>query len=154
MKTCLFVSLVFALSAAVNAADDSNPNIIIIMADDMGYSDIGSYGGEIETPHLDRLAEGGMKFSNFYNSGRCCPTRASLMTGLHPHETGIGWMTNPPDTQKMDHGPEFPSYRGYLNRDCVTMAEVLKDNGYATLMSGKWHLGMAEKSPLAHAAWV
>ncbi len=127
----------------VSAFAETSPNVIVILADDMGFSDIGPYGGEIETPHLDRLAQGGIKFSRFYNSGRCCPTRASLMTGLHPHQTGIGWMTNPPNTSKMDHGPDFPSYRGYLNQNCVTLAEVLKGNGYATLMSGKWHLGMA-----------
>lgn len=128
------------MAIALHAAD--RPNVVIILADDMGFSDIGAYGGEIETPHLDRLAEDGMRFSRFYNSARCCPTRASLMTGLHPHQTGIGWMTNPPETFKYDHGSDFPSYRGHLNRDCVTMAEVLKENGYATILAGKWHLGM------------
>lgn len=144
MKNLLNALFIFLLAASAFA--ESNPNVIVILADDMGFSDIAPYGGEIETPHLDRLAEGGMKFSRFYNSGRCCPTRASLMTGLHPHQTGIGWMTNSPGAAKMDHGPEFPSYRGYLNRNCATLAEVLKDNGYATLMAGKWHLGMAEES--------
>ena len=137
---CLFSCMV-ALPLAL-AADD-RPNIIIILADDMGYSDIGCYGGEIETPRLDKLAADGIRFTRFYNSGRCCPTRASLMTGLHPHETGIGWRTNPPDSSKMVHGEDYPNYRGFLNRECVTIAEVLKPAGYATLMTGKWHLGMA-----------
>ena len=108
------------------------PNIVIIMADDMGFSDIGSYGGEISTPHLDALAAGGLRFRQFYNAGRCCPTRASLLTGLYSHQAGVGHMVG-------DLGS--PSYQGHLNDSCVTIAEVLKDAGYATLMSGKWHVG-------------
>lgn len=134
--------LLLAVLAGIQYLQAEKPNVIVILADDMGFSDIGAYGGEIDTPNLDKLAAGGMKFSRFYNSARCCPTRASLMTGLHPHQAGIGWMTNPPETFKYDHGPEFPSYRGHLHRNCVTMAEVLKDTGYATFLSGKWHLGM------------
>ena len=74
------------------AAADERPNIVLIMADDMGYSDIGCYGGEVQTPTLNRLAEGGLRFTQFYNTGRCCPTRASLLTGLYPHQAGVGWM--------------------------------------------------------------
>ncbi len=107
------------------------PNILLIMADDMGYSDMGSFGGEISTPNLDRLAEGGIKFTQFYNAARCCPTRASLLTGLYPHQAGIGGMTN-------DRG--VPAYRGDLNKQCVTIAETLKESGYQTFMSGKWHV--------------
>lgn len=107
------------------------PNILIIMADDMGYSDMGSFGGEIATPNLDRLAEEGIKFTQFYNAARCCPTRASLLTGLYPHQAGIGGMTN-------DRG--LPAYRGDLSNQCVTIAEVLKNSGYQTFMSGKWHV--------------
>jgi len=108
------------------------PNIVLIMADDMGFSDIGCYGGEINTPNLDRLAADGMRFTQFYNAGRCCPTRASLLTGLYPHQAGIGHMVG-------DKG--YPAYKGYLNDQCVTIGEALKLGGYRTLMSGKWHVG-------------
>ena len=111
---------------------DSRPNIVVIMADDMGFSDIGSYGGEIATPNLDALAAGGLRFRQFYNAARCCPTRASLLTGLYSHQAGVGHMVG-------DYG--HPSYQGHLNDQCVTIAEVLGDVGYTTLMSGKWHVG-------------
>ena len=113
------------------AASASRPNIIIIMADDVGYSDIGCYGGEIATPNLDALAAGGVRFTQFYNMARCCPTRASLLTGLYPHQAGIGHMMS-------DDG--FDGYRGDLNRRSVTIAEVLKPAGYRTYATGKWHV--------------
>ena len=113
-------------------AGRKRPNIVLIMADDMGFSDIGCYGGEIRTPHLDKLAAEGMRFTRFYNAARCCPTRASLLTGLYPHQAGMGGMVN-------GRGPG--PYQGYLNDRCVTLAEVLKSAGYRTLMSGKWHVG-------------
>ncbi|MHB1036108.1 MAG: arylsulfatase [Pirellulales bacterium] len=122
-----------AEAARTKAARPSRPNIVLIMADDMGYSDLGCYGSEIRTPNLDRLAAGGLRFTQFYNTARCCPTRASLLTGLYPHQAGIGHMVNP--------RPRFPAYQGFLNDRCVTIAEVLAPSGYCTLMSGKWHVG-------------
>ena len=120
----------------------AKPNIVIVMADDMGYSDIGCYGGEIRTPNLDRLAANGLRFTQFYNAGRCCPTRASLLTGLYAHQAGIGHMTSENEQLRFDLG--YPGYRGYLNRSCVTIAEALKPAGYKTLMTGKWHVGTFE----------
>jgi arylsulfatase A-like enzyme len=117
---------------SVGQASKGRPNIVLIMADDMGFSDIGCYGGEVNTPNLDRLAAGGLRFTQFYNAARCCPTRASLMTGLYPHQAGIGHMVG-------DKG--YPAYQGYLNERCVTIAEALKLGGYRTMMSGKWHVG-------------
>jgi arylsulfatase A-like enzyme len=115
-----------------NVHDQKRPNIILIMSDDMGYSDIGCYGSEIETPNLDALAANGLRYTSFYNQARSCPTRASLMTGLYPHQAGMGWMS------AVDH--HLPGYQGQLNESCVTIAQVLKSSGYSTYMSGKWHL--------------
>ncbi|NNC87469.1 MAG: arylsulfatase [Akkermansiaceae bacterium] len=124
--------LILFASCILNAASAaSRPNIIIIMSDDMGFSDIGCYGGEIKTPNLDRLAKNGVRFSQFYNTGRCCPTRASLLTGLYAHQAGVGHMMG-------DYG--LPQYQGDLNRKCVTIAEALKPAGYRSYMSGKWHV--------------
>ena len=120
------------------ATGDKLPNILIIMVDDMGYSDLGCYGGEIQTPHLDALAADGLRFSAFYNTGRCCPTRASLLTGLYPHQTGVG---------KMTFEENMPGYRGFLQPHCVTIAEVLRDHGYDTGMVGKWHLSQTKMGP-------
>jgi arylsulfatase len=123
---CLFVSSI------ARAADRPKPNIIVILVDDMGFSDIGCFGSEIPTPHLDALAADGLRFTQFYNTGRCCPTRAALLTGLYSHQAGVGHMVE-------DRGQ--PGYRGRLNDSCVTFAEVLGPAGYFTAMSGKWHVG-------------
>ena len=119
------------------------PNILLIMVDDMGFSDLGCYGGEIKTPHIDALATNGVRFSQFTNGARCCPTRASLLTGLYPHQTGIGHMTNSP-TKQRPLKPE--AYQGFLNDRCATLGELLRPAGYRTLMTGKWHLGIHDQS--------
>jgi arylsulfatase len=134
-----------------NAAAAERPNILIILADDLGYSDIGCYGGEIETPNLDRLAKNGLRFSRFYNAGRSCPTRASLLTGLYPHQAGVGRMT-------FDEGEDAPGYRGTMTHNGVTIAEALKDAGYQTSMVGKWHVAETPLRPdqrqwLAHQVY-
>lgn len=118
-------------------------NVIIFLADDLGYSDIGGYGGEIRTPNLDRLANNGVKLSNFHNTPRCSPSRASLLTGIHPHQTGIGILTG-------NNGSEG-GYTGNLNNKCATIAEVLKSNGYITAITGKWHLTNSPNKP--NGAW-
>lgn len=120
------------VAASSGTGQKSRPNIILILADDMGYSDIGCYGSEIRTPNLNRLASQGIRMTRFYNASRSCPTRASLLTGLYQHQAGVGDMVK-------DLG--YPSYQGYLNNQCVTIAEALKLNGYNTYMSGKWHVG-------------
>lgn len=107
------------------------PNIILILNDDMGYSDIGCYGGEVKTPNLNRLADGGLRYTQFYNTARCCPSRASLLTGLHPHQANVGLMMR---------NDGVDGYLGDLSHNAVTIAEVLGNNGYATYMSGKWHI--------------
>ena len=112
--------------------EDSRPNVVLMMADDMGFSDIGCYGGEIDTPNLNRLAANGVRFTQFYNTARCCPTRASLMTGLYAHQADMGWMT----IRDLGHD----GYHGQLNYRCVTIAEVLRMAGYGTYMAGKWHV--------------
>lgn len=129
----LFALAFLLIFTACNAGKQKNaqPNIILIMSDDMGYSDIGCYGGVINTPVLDGLASNGLRFTQFYNTARCCPTRASLITGLYQHQAGVGHMMN-------DRGTD--AYRGDLSKNAVTIAEVLKQAGYSTYMSGKWHV--------------
>lgn len=141
---CLVLLVMTGHCAAYTSPEAQRPNIIVIMTDDMGFSDLGCYGSEIETPNLDSLAKQGLRFTQFYNTGRCCPTRASLLTGLYAHQAGVGAMMS-------DAGPENPGYRGRLMARCVTIAEVLGPAGYRTIQTGKWHVGDKERSwwPLA-----
>ena len=133
INSMLRLSVLFAATAGICCAETKSerPNILVILSDDMGFSDLGCYGGEIQTPQLDSLAANGVRFTQFYNTARCCPTRAALLTGLYPHQAGVGHMMN-------DNGHD--GYRGELNRQCVTIAEVLGAAGYRTYMCGKWHV--------------
>ena len=142
LRKVLFLTVLVLLKNFSNAQQTTSekPNIIVILADDMGFSDLGSFGSEINTPNLDKLAAEGLKITQFYNSGRCCPSRAALLTGLYPHQAGIGDMIQ-------DKGS--PAYQGYLSKQSVTIAELLKTAGYHTIVSGKWHVGQVE-SALAH----
>ena len=130
---CLALTVLLTACGKQPDADSKlpSPNIILIMGDDMGYSDIGCYGGEINTPVLDQLAANGLRFTQFYNGARCCPTRASLLTGLYPQQAGVGHMDG-------DRGT--PAFKGDLSKQAVTIAEALKGAGYSTYMSGKWHV--------------
>jgi len=127
-----FLAVVATILALPSALVGAQPNIVVILVDDMGFSDLGCYGSEIPTPNLDALAANGVRFTQFYNTARCCPTRAALLTGLYSHQAGVGHMTN-------DGGQ--PGYIGHLNDSCVTIAEALKPAGYFTAMTGKWHVG-------------
>ena len=132
----LFLLSLFSFVCGSTYADD-RPNVLIILADDLGFSDLGCYGSEIPTPNLDKIAENGTRFRSFYTSARCCPSRASLITGLHPHQAGIGNFAF--DTPRPNMGPAFT---GHLLPNCVTLAEILGDEGYSTWMVGKWHMGI------------
>ena len=145
MKSFSYLSLtigfliLFSCRETPNAAlqNKQKPNIVLIMSDDMGFSDLGCYGGEVQTPNLDELAKNGIRYSQFYNAARCCPTRASLLTGVYPHQAGMGWMTNA--------NLGTPQYQGDLKKNTPTIAEILKKTGYMTYMTGKWHLSSTRK---------
>jgi arylsulfatase A-like enzyme len=140
----LFIVVLFGCSP--KQKDDNNdlnrPNILLILVDDLGFSDLGCYGSEIKTPSLDKLADQGVIFTDFYVSSLCAPTRAMLLTGVDNHQNGLGTM--PPGHTANQY--LMPGYEGSLNDRVVTIAEVLRKNGYHTFMSGKWHLGHHEES--------
>jgi arylsulfatase A-like enzyme len=139
-KTFITLNLLLAatiLGNAQNTATSSKPNVILIMVDDMGYSDLGNYGSEIKTPNLDRLAKEGTRLREFYNNSICAPTRASLLTGQYQHKAGVGYF---------DVNLGLPAYQGYLNKESLTLGEVFRSGGYSTLLSGKWHVGSEDES--------
>ena len=131
ISALILAFLAWSSKAGILTIKQKRPNIIVILADDLGFSDIGCYGGEINTPNLNYLADNGIRYTQFYNTSRCCPTRASLLTGLYNQQAGIGKMTDAEDE---------PGYLGHLSENAVTLAEVLKTAGYNTAMTGKWHV--------------
>jgi arylsulfatase len=136
LTSLLLQSPSFAEATAGKSAsslEPSKPNLLYILADDLGFSDLGCFGGEIDTPVLDSLAAGGVRLTQFYNTGRCCPSRAALLTGQYPHRVGLGHMTT------NDLGR--PGYRGVVSKDATCIAEALKPAGYRSFIAGKWHLG-------------
>ncbi|MGI4729187.1 MAG: arylsulfatase [Janthinobacterium lividum] len=157
-KYKLFASLIFLIVVVFSfvawkgkihpvKTASKRPNIIVILADDMGFSDVGCYGGEINTPNIDYLAQNGIRYTQFYNTSRCCPTRASLLTGLYNQQAGIGKMTDTEDE---------PGYLGHITENAVTLAEVLKTAGYHTAMAGKWHVSNTNGQPSVkeQMAWL
>lgn len=128
------LTALLALASTFAALAAPRPNIVVVLVDDVGFSDLGCYGSEIPTPNLDKLASEGVRFTQFYNTARCSTTRASLITGLYPHQAGMGWLDG-----KVE--PQSKGFHGKLLPRAVTIAEVLRDAGYFTAMTGKWHLG-------------
>jgi len=140
-KTLIIFSAILGLTITTHAQKkgkvqeakpDTRPNVILIMVDDMGYSDLGIYGSEIATPNLDKLATQGLRLREFYNNSICAPTRASLLTGQYQHKAGVGYF---------DVNLGLPAYQGFLNKESLTLGEVFRSGGYSTLLSGKWHVG-------------
>ncbi len=141
----LALGLMCACSGAPEEAGlvaGARPNILLIVADDLGYGDLGAFGGEIETPHIDELAAAGARFTRFYSHVSCSPTRSLLLTGVDNHLNGLGTMAE----DHLPHQAGLPGYAGYLNNEVVTVARLLNDAGYHTYMTGKWHLGQTRET--------
>ena len=131
-----FTWMLLTVFAWAGVEGGQRPNIVVLFADDMGFSDIGCFGSEIQTPNIDQLADAGLRFTHFYNTGRCCPSRASILTGLYPHQADIGHMAG---------DLKVRGYRDRISFNAVTLAEVLGSSGYHTIMTGKWHLGWRDE---------
>ena len=108
-----------------------SPNIMVILLDDLGFSDFGCFGGEIQTPNIDRLAAGGLRYTNYTTVPMCTPARAAMLTGKNPHSVGCGWLTH--------NDPGFPGYRGEMSKDAPLIPELLREQGWTTMALGKWH---------------
>src|SRR5687767_9658093 len=138
----VLIALVLSLSGPLSLraqGPTTRPNIVVILADDMGFSDASCYGGEIPTPNIDALAASGVRFTQFYNNAWCCPSRASLLTGRYPHQVGIGTNIDA-YTKRIREKANSPAYSDHLAKDSPTAAELLRAAGYRTMMTGKWHL--------------
>ncbi len=144
LRLIAFISL-FVYPAQGQNTSTQKPNILVILTDDMGYSDVGCFGSEIQTPNIDRLAGNGLRFTHFYNTARCSPTRASLLTGLYPHQASMGHLS----TENFKE----PGYTDDLSKSAVTMAEVFQQAGYATYMTGKWHIAKSMKPDGDKSNW-